>query len=95
MNVHKAGRREGEVANWSDGVPENFGALAGLASSGPSAGDFLNCWSHEALEDEFKRCLHSRVTECKKLNICRRREAGRYVRGWPEVSQYSSNEVPG
>ena len=38
------------------------GALAGLASSGPSAA-FLNGWPHEALGDELSRCLNPRVAE--------------------------------
>jgi hypothetical protein len=40
-----------------------FGALAGLASSGPSVAVFLNGWPHEALLDELSRCLNTRVAE--------------------------------
>jgi len=54
---------EGEFANWSNGVAGNFGALAGLASSGPSAAVLLNGWPHEALGDELSPCLNSWVTE--------------------------------
>jgi hypothetical protein len=56
------GRREGEVASWSDGVA-SFGVLAGLASSGPSVAVFLYGWPHEALGDELCHCLDSRVAE--------------------------------
>ena len=56
MDVNKALRREGEVANWINVVAGNFGALAGLATSGPSAAVLLNGWPHEALGDELSRC---------------------------------------
>ena len=41
----------------------NFGALAGLASSGPSAAVLLNGWPHEALGDELSHCLNPWVAE--------------------------------
>ena len=63
MNVKEAGRREGEVANWSDCVSGNFGGLAGLSSSGPSAALFLNGWQHEALRDELSCCLNTGLAE--------------------------------
>jgi len=44
-------------------VAGKFGALAVLASSGPCAAVVLNVWPHEALGDEFKRCLNAWVTE--------------------------------
>jgi len=56
-------RREGEVTDWSNGVEGNFGALAGLASSGRSAAVLLNGWPHEALGDEFNGCLNAWVAE--------------------------------
>jgi hypothetical protein len=54
------GRKEGEVANWSNGVARNFGALAGLASLGPSAAVLRNGWPH-ALGDELSCDLNSGV----------------------------------
>ena len=36
----------------------NVGALAGLASSGPSAAVLLNGWPHEALRDELSHCIN-------------------------------------
>jgi len=44
-------------------VAGNFGALAGLASSGPNAAVLLNGWPHEALGDEAYRCLNPWVAE--------------------------------
>ena len=41
----------------------NFGVLAGLASSGPSAAVFLDAWPHEALRDEPGHRLNSGVAE--------------------------------
>jgi len=76
--VKEAGRREGEVANWSDCVSGNFGALAGLASLGPSAAVFLNGWPHEALRDELSCCLNTGVAEevqgVENLTAGRRRD---------------------
>jgi hypothetical protein len=63
MNVQKAGRREGEVANWNYDVARYFGALAVLASSGTSAAVFLNGWPHQALGNELRRCFSSGVAE--------------------------------
>ena len=63
MNVQEAGRREGEVAKWSNGVARNFGALAGLASSGPSAAVFLNGWPHEAMVFDLSRFFNSELAE--------------------------------
>ena len=57
------GRREGEVANCSNGVAGNFGALAGFASSETSASVLLNGWPHEALGYEISRCLIRLVAE--------------------------------
>jgi hypothetical protein len=78
VNVKEAGRREGEVANWGDRVSGNFGTLAGLASSGPSAAGFLNGWPHEALGDELSRCLNTWVAEgvlrVENLTAVRRRD---------------------
>jgi len=56
------GRREGEVANCSNGVAGNVGALVGLASSETSA-SVLNGWPHEALGYEISRCLIPLVAE--------------------------------
>jgi hypothetical protein len=53
----------GKVADGSNGVARDFGALAGLASSGPSVAVFLNGWPHEALGDELSRYLDSMVAE--------------------------------
>ena len=39
------------------------GALAGLASSGPSVAVLLNCWPHEALGDDLSRCINPWVAE--------------------------------
>jgi hypothetical protein len=61
--MQEAGRREGEVTEWSNGVPGNFRALAGLASSGPNAAVFLHGWPHETLGDELSRCLNNGVAE--------------------------------
>jgi hypothetical protein len=62
--------REGEVAKQSDGVARNFGVLAGLASSVPSAAVFLHGWPHEALGDELCHCLIPEwLRECNELNI--------------------------
>jgi hypothetical protein len=44
-------------------VSGKLGALAGLASSGPSAAVFLNGWPQEALGDELSLCLNTCVTE--------------------------------
>jgi hypothetical protein len=44
-------------------VARNLGAMAGLPISGPGAAVFLNGWPHEALGDEFSRCLNSGVAE--------------------------------
>jgi len=43
-------------------VEGNFGALTGLASSGPSAA-VLNGWPHEAVGDELSRCLNPWVAD--------------------------------
>jgi hypothetical protein len=40
-------------------VTGDFGALAGLVSSGPSAAVFQDGWPHEALVDELSRRLDS------------------------------------
>jgi len=48
------------------GVAGNFGELAGLASSGPSAAVLLNGWPHEALGEELSRCLNPWVAEGMK-----------------------------
>jgi len=53
-------RREGEFADWSNGVAEN-GALAGLASSGTSAAVLLIGWPHETLGDGFNHCINAWV----------------------------------
>jgi len=58
-----SGRREGEAANWGDGVARNFEMSAGFASSVPSAAVFLKGWSHEALGDELSRCPSPGVAE--------------------------------
>jgi len=63
VGVYREGRREGEVSDWSNGVVRNFGELAGLASSGPSAAVLLNGWPQEALGNELSRCLNPWVAE--------------------------------
>jgi hypothetical protein len=63
VDVKEAGRREGEVAHRGDGLAGGFRALAGLASSGPSAAVFLDGRPHEVLGDELSRHLDSGVTE--------------------------------
>jgi hypothetical protein len=64
--MEKTSSWEGKVAKGSDCVAGHFGALAGLASAGPSAAVFLNGWPHEALGDELRRSLDSWVTEGMK-----------------------------
>jgi hypothetical protein len=44
-------------------VSRYFGALARLASSGPSEAVFLYGWPHEASGDELSRCLDNRMAE--------------------------------
>jgi len=78
VNVKEAGRREGEVASLSDCVSGNVGALAGLASSCPSAAVFLNDWTHEVLRDELSCCLNTGVAkgvqEVENMTAERRRD---------------------
>jgi hypothetical protein len=80
--MEKTSSREGKVAKGSNSVAGHFGALAGLASSGPIAAVFLNGWAHEALGEELSRSLDSWVTEgtkgVKYLTAERRRD----VRSW-------------
>jgi hypothetical protein len=61
-------------------VVGNVGALAGLASLGPSAAVFLNSWPHVALRDELSRSLDSWVTANEGNDVPNgREEKGRKV----------------
>ena len=73
VDMEEANSREGRVVEGSDCVARNLTALAGLASSGPSATVFLNGWPHEALGDELSRCLDAWVAEGMKYVMAERR----------------------
>ena len=63
MDVEKTGRRESKVAQGSYRMAGYFGALAGLASSGPIAAVLIDGRPHEALGDELSRCLDAGMTQ--------------------------------
>ena len=78
MDIEEASSRERKVAKESDCIARNFGALAGMAISGPSAAVFLIGWPHEALGNEISCYLYARVAEgmheIKYLTAERRRD---------------------
>ena len=59
-----------------------IGALAGLASSGPSAAVFLHGWPQEALGDELSRCLDSGMAKGMQGIAYLAAERGRDVGAW-------------
>jgi hypothetical protein len=60
MDVKKSGCRLCKVAQWNDCVAEDFGVLAGVASSCPGAA-ILHARPHETLCTQFRRCFGALV----------------------------------